>query len=206
MLSAINTNRLHFEQSPLSCGTKYILKNGNEPLPYLEAIDLLAQNPEFRERLTAVLAASEYTAYRWETPPVTLAKSARPFEFVLVNSPHLAPIPESGVFRSYFSALSVETDVLAVPNLGNTATLVIPRQLSEPEDYAHLARFVRGAPKAQIHHLWQCVAKTVKANLSERPLWLSTAGGGVSWLHVRIEAVPKYYSYRPYADGADHSD
>jgi hypothetical protein len=30
------------------------------------------------------------------------------------------------------------------------------------------------------------------------PEWLSTAGAGVSWLHVRLDDRPKYYGYAPY--------
>jgi hypothetical protein len=193
---------LRYEQSSIGRGTKYTVTKGVEPLSFSEALDLMARDSDFREGLTATLAASNHAAYRWETPPVTHHLLRRPFEFVLMDSPGLAPSPEPDAFRSHFSRVASEVDVLAIPNLGNTATLVIPRQLAEPLNYAHLARFVRGAPPAQVHHLWQCVAKTVKANVSSHPLWLSTAGGGVSWLHVRVEGVPKYYSYRPYANDA----
>jgi len=34
--------------------------------------------------------------------------------------------------------------------------------------------------------------------LSSRPVWLSTAGGGVSWLHVRLDDRPKYYHHAAY--------
>ena len=34
--------------------------------------------------------------------------------------------------------------------------------------------------------------------VNEIPVWLSTAGGGVAWLHVRLDDRPKYYSYAPY--------
>ncbi len=30
------------------------------------------------------------------------------------------------------------------------------------------------------------------------PVWLSTAGAGVSWLHVRLDTRPKYYHHGPY--------
>jgi hypothetical protein len=30
------------------------------------------------------------------------------------------------------------------------------------------------------------------------PVWLSTNGDGVSWLHVRIDERPKYYTHGPY--------
>ncbi len=194
--------QLRYEASPVDRGTRYVLMKDDESLSYLEAIDLMAKHQAFRKGLTAVLAESPYTAYRWETPPVTCATIGRPFEFVLMDAPHLAPTPEPEVFSSFFAAAPADVDVLAVPNLTHTATLIIPRQLVEPRSYTHLARFVREAPKAQVHRLWQCVAMNVKANVSQRPLWLSTAGGGVSWLHVRIEGVPKYYTYGPYADDA----
>ena len=29
-------------------------------------------------------------------------------------------------------------------------------------------------------------------------LWLSTAGLGVYWLHLRLDTRPKYYSFQPY--------
>lgn len=30
------------------------------------------------------------------------------------------------------------------------------------------------------------------------PIWLNTAGGGVAWLHIRLDHRPKYYRYLPY--------
>jgi hypothetical protein len=35
-----------------------------------------------------------------------------------------------------------------------------------------------------------------------KPVWLSTAGAGVSWLHVRLDDRPKYYGYRPYQEAS----
>ena len=32
----------------------------------------------------------------------------------------------------------------------------------------------------------------------DAPTWVSTAGGGVAWLHVRLDSAPKYYTHRPY--------
>jgi hypothetical protein len=198
--SDMNTAPLRYERSPVDRGTKYVLYLDAVPLSYSSAIDLLARNERFRIDLTALLAGAEYAAFRWETPPVTRTRVGRPFEFVLIDSPTLAMAPEPEVFSSHFAAVSQDVDVIAVPNIGRTATLIVPRQLVDPAAYVHLAAFVRGAPAAQIHRLWQSVANGVRAALADRPLWLSTAGGGVSWLHVRIEGTPKYYAYRPYAD------
>jgi hypothetical protein len=34
-----------------------------------------------------------------------------------------------------------------------------------------------------------------------RRFWISTSGLGVPWVHVRLDSYPKYYQYRPYAQG-----
>ena len=33
-----------------------------------------------------------------------------------------------------------------------------------------------------------------------RPVWLSTEGSGVPWLHVRMDSRPKYYHTREFKD------
>jgi hypothetical protein len=48
--------------------------------------------------------------------------------------------------------------------------------------------------------LWRATAETLLDRISDTPTWLSTAGLGVIWLHLRLDSRPKYYSYRPYAE------
>jgi hypothetical protein len=76
--------------------------------------------------------------------------------------------------------------------------LVAPAPLGPPGAYAHLATFARGAPPEQQQALWQTVGAAVARRLSPAPLWLSTSGLGVAWLHVRLDKQPKYYTYPPY--------
>jgi len=179
---------------------KYRLASDGAPLRSGEALRLLAADESFREFLTLLLAASPCPAFRWEMPPLSTGGLDRPFEFVLVRDPGLDRPAEPAVFAAHFSGADADADVLAVPNLGGTALLLVPRQLGEASSYTHLGRFLRGAGAAQAHALWRCVAQTAQRRLSAAPLWISTAGGGVAWLHVRVENTPKYYSYRPYAD------
>jgi hypothetical protein len=181
--------------------TKYRLLVDGAPLSYGLALDLLESEQTFRDYLTKLLATSDYTAYRWETPPVTTSTLNRQFEFVLKDDPSLNVRPEPEVFASYFEKDETAPYVLAISNLGKTATLIIPRGIGEISTYAHLATFLRKAPSLQIHALWRCVAATVQQKLSHRPVWVSTAGGAVAWLHIRIEGSPKYYSYEPYTAG-----
>ena len=72
------------------------------------------------------------------------------------------------------------------------------QEIAAPSVFAHLAAFVRGAPAQQRHVLWQRVADAMMRRLSGQPVWLSTAGAGVSWLHVRLDDRPKYYSFSEY--------
>ena len=54
----------------------------------------------------------------------------------------------------------------------------------------------------QLHNFWIAVAETFEDQISHfsenQPMWLSTCGTGVYWLHVRLDTRPKYYSYDEY--------
>src|SRR5262249_44867828 len=126
----------------------------------------------------------------------------REFEFVLLDAPALAGAPDTEAFASHFKSLSDDQTVIAFPNLGNDAVLVVPRPLGALSVYVHLAAFVRTAPDAQRHALWRLVGSELQARLKEKPVWLSTAGMGVSWLHVRLDSRPKYYGHAPYRETA----
>ena len=90
--------------------------------------------------------------------------------------------------------------VRAFRNLGGDATLVVPAPSEDPRGYPHLAAFLRAAPRAQAHALWQTVGGAVETWLLTRgrTVWVSTAGLGVSWLHVRLDTRPKYVKWPAY--------
>lgn len=178
-----------------------VLEHGTD-LGFARALDLLEDSRDFRDFVGELIVACDCAAIRWECPPVTRATLGRGFEFVLVDDPLLDAAPEPAVFAPYFEGLPPDTLVTAVPNLGRTARLVVPRAGADLAAGVHLKAFLLGAPRAQVDQLWRCVVQTVRQDLSNRPLWLSTAGGGVNWLHVRIEGEPKFYVHRPYATGA----
>lgn len=89
-------------------------------------------------------------------------------------------------------------------NLGRDSMLVAPS--SAPglaiDAYAHLANFVRQAPTPQVLSLLQTVGGSMLERLEQvgntTPVYLSTSGLGVYWLHVRLDSRPKYYTFRPY--------
>jgi hypothetical protein len=168
------------------------------PLATRAAYELCA-NEAFLAALVAELAGAPYAAYFWETPPITVGTSDRPFEYVLVDAPGLASAaPEEGAFREHFSNDADGDDVVTFPNLGGDATLVVPCPVGPLSSYAHLAAFVRHAGEWQRHALFSALGASVLSHLSDRPLWVSTAGMGIYWLHLRLDSRPKYYRHAPY--------
>jgi hypothetical protein len=163
---------------------------------YSDVVEAWRNDANFREWFSALLAGVTFAAFRWETPPVTTLTAGRPFEFVLLDSPDLLRKPDPTAFDEHFAGQSCE--VLSFRNLGGDAIMVVPRALASTSAYGHVAAFVRHAPGSQRHALWKAVGEAMAHRISARPVWLSTAGGGVSWLHVRLDDTPKYYLFRPY--------
>ena len=173
-----------------------ILANGN-PLPYSEALGRWQHDAAFRTFFISLLSAAPYDAFRWETPPVTGANARRPFEFVLLDCPQLAVPADGGAFAARFPATG-EDEVVVFPTLGRDALLVVPCPHGEGSACGHLASFSRQAPRSQNHALWRRVGREMGQRLGMQPLWLSTAGMAIPWLHVRLDSRPKYYGFRPY--------
>ncbi|HUE74368.1 MAG TPA: hypothetical protein VMP01_26030 [Pirellulaceae bacterium] len=179
-------------------GLRFAVETSAAAVSYAEVLRLWQTDDEFRSLFLNVLADAPYEAFRWETPPMTKATAQRPFEFVLLDSPGLAREPEPIAFAAQFRAAKPGEPAIEFPNLGNDAILVVPCPLAEHPAYGHLAAFTRMAPAAQQHALWSLVGQAMQRRLSAKPVWLSTAGAGVAWLHVRLDDRPKYYGYEPY--------
>lgn len=167
------------------------------PMTFLAVIRAWQVDSEFRSYFNDVLATSPFAEFRWETPPVTRATALQPFEFVLVESPGLARTPDPTPFQQHFGC-SGHGDVVEFANLGHDAVLIVPRPVAAATAYCHLGAFVREAPESQRQSLWQRVGTAMEQRLDARPVWLSTAGAGIAWLHVRLDDRPKYYRYEPY--------
>jgi len=172
----------------------------NHPVPFSEVLLRWRNDPVFREFFIAFLADAPYAAFRWETPPITAASAGRSFEFVLLDSPELLNQPDPDAFAEHFVGSAGNKDVVSFSSLSNDAILVVPCPLGPPSAYGHLAAFVRNAPDAQKHCLWRLVGELMEKRLGPKPVWLSTAGAGVPWLHVRLDQRPKYYGHTQYRE------
>jgi hypothetical protein len=179
---------------------KVALERDSGPLAYSDVLRLWQSDAEFRAFFIDLLARTPFPAFRWETPPVTAATASRAFEFVLLDAPELARTADPEAFAEHFDG--VTHDVVSFANLGGDARLVVPAPRGSSSAYGHLAAFVREAPDAQRHALWVEVGRVMERRLGRTPVWLSTAGAGVPWLHVRLDDRPKYYGHMPYRKGA----
>jgi len=121
-----------------------------------------------------------------------------PFECVAVDSPALREMTaDPGPFGDRVDAGAARDGIAAFANLGGDARLLAPCANGAPSAYAHLAAFVRHGPIEQRCALWARVGAAMAERVGRTPLWLSTSGLGVRWLHVRLDRRPKYYSHAP---------
>ena len=189
-------DEIEYIQTELSTSvTKYELLSNGSHLDFGSFLTELKSNQQFQLEFAKILAESKYDAFRWECPPITDNRISIPFEFVLVHAPSFANRMSNGsAFEKYFK----ENDVNTFLNLGRDAMMIVLSPQVSNEIYGHIASFLRFAPAKQIQALWKSVAREVLDGLSNSPIWLNTAGGGVPWLHVRLDKRPKYYHYQPY--------
>ena len=166
-------------------------------LSYEEVIRLWRVDAGFRALFIQTLRDAPFEAYFWETPPVSNT-TVRDFEYVLVEAPALAGARADGnSFRNQFKAARHD-DVAVFENLGQDACLIAPCPRGEPDDYPHLASFSRNASDGQQQQLWQQVGEVLAGVVGAEPVWLSTSGLGVFWVHIRLDRRPKYYTFAPY--------
>lgn len=155
------------------------------------------KDANFADLFSDSIARHPSKAVRWESPCLTRASLNKHCEFVLVSSPGLDRSPNKAPFEDQLADDPLTT---TFTNLGGDATLIVPGETDTGTNYVHLASFLRTATTEQRRALWLAAADALNARLSDQPVWLSTAGGGVAWLHLRLDDTPKYYSHGPYRD------
>jgi hypothetical protein len=178
-------------------GLRYVPYRGNASITWADALDGWERDANWRFAFLRWLIDAPYAGFKWETPPVTADTVGQPFEFVLLNAAGFGTRPDARPFDEAFRSAGGR-EAVAFKNLSGDATLVAPCPTGPTPAYVHLASFVRGAADSQRHALWQMVASAVRDRLNDRPVWVSTAGMGVAWLHVRLDDRPKYYGHAPY--------
>lgn len=159
--------------------------------------EALATDSSLGRSLTAALRGSRHVAFAWEMPLFSDATAEMDAVFAVIDSPGLVGVaPDPSPFAMQFAS---DEPIVTFANLGDDAVLVVPSPDAIPEA-AHLAAFVRTAAAEVVDRLWHVVGRAVAERRAARPgpVWVSTAGLGVHWLHVRLDDRPKYYRHRPF--------
>ena len=177
---------------------RFRLRENGEILSRGEYLDRLIGSAELRDYVSALLLGEEFEDFLWETPPLTQANLDRAFEMVIIDTPTRYTSADPDTFRDFFDPGGGDQGVVSFPNLGADALMVVPSPPEPGVDYNCLAAFLRNAPPAQVQALWRTAAQCARGRLGDRPLWLSAAGGGVAWVHLRLDSRPKYYQHGAY--------
>jgi len=175
---------------------QYEIVNDNQVMSYADWIDAIVESAEFATFFNTILSESPFLAFFWEVKPTNQSQLRSPFQFVLVNSASLLKIEANKT--AFQNQLNQNETVVAFENLGKDAVLIVPTPLVNESTYAHLATFTRTAPQNQIVDFWNRIGLEYKNKIGEQTKWLSTAGLGVYWLHVRVDSRPKYYRFKNY--------
>ena len=150
--------------------------------------------PTWLSDILDVLADAPYASAKWELPPLDPAAD-RPFEFVLIDCPALERPPDPSPFAEHLAAGGPHA---VFDNLRGDATLVVPTDREGGSPYTHLLSYVRAAPRGDATGLLRGSFAALWQRSRVQKRWLSTAGLGVPWLHVRIDSRPKYYGWPEY--------
>lgn len=168
-------------------------------------LDGLLHDASLRASLTSTIRDSPFQAVFWETIPFVPHNPATPFEFVLVDAPPLTRVhADRAPFAEHLDDIAPDA-VCTFTNLGGDAVLIAPTAhswASSHQPCAHLASYLRAADNDECDRFWNAVGHAIAARINgrQRPLWVSTSGLGVYWVHVRLDDRPKYYTHTDYRD------
>lgn len=186
---------LEFEVDGVS---KYFYYKDGNKISYAEAIKLFRNDNSFIELFNSVFAQCGHSNYIWEMKAITRSNQEDSFELVIHSLPASQTPPDREIYRHYFKNSDQDNDIVVFENLGGDALLVVPSPYRENSDYGGMPEFLKEAPTHQKYGIWQKLAEVIDKELSDIPIWVSIAGGGVRWLHIRVDKFPKYYRYAPY--------
>ncbi len=198
----MSSNKDNFEASVMTRNDDniqvYRLKEQGSELKNKDVINLWQTNDGFVEFYIEIFKKCGFNSYIWEASPVSTKTINQTFEFVLIKTPISSTPPDLKTFQSYYNSEGPDNGIVVFPNLGKDATLVVPSPLRENANYCDLPNFFSEAPIAQQKSLWKVTGHELHRIISDKPTWISVAGGGVAWLHIRLDSQPKYYRYIDY--------
>ena len=191
--------RVEFENRSDAC-ERIQFSQAGRILSYAEVIQGWKTDSRFRSLFTQSLVESSFETFFFETPGVSSATRGQAFELVLIDAPELLDqITDVESFSENFEY--TDEGISAFNNYDRDTLLVVPDPIITLAAYRDLASFCRHAPSTQVEALWRRVGAELERAVMKRPgerVWLSTHGGGVAYLHVRLSLKPKHFNHEPF--------
>lgn len=187
------------ESERSSSSVKLQISIEGKRLSFREVFELWQTDNDFTDFYAAGLLHKTGNSFFWEHPPLFTEDLDNEYEVTLrkAKSFDRKKLNEDA-FREHFEE---GKEVVAFDNLGKSARLVVPVKIKEGETYKHLGAFLQNGSPSQIMSLFKETGIQIDKELrSGKQIWLSTAGLGVSWLHVRLDIYPKYYKTNKYRE------
>lgn len=182
----------------LPAGKRIVVDGETRILTRSEFLEQLSTSRDFALGYSRALLGAGGGAFVWETPAWTRASLRAPNECVVLPSPaHRQLREDARPFSTHFERGGSDAAV-AFSSLRGDAILIAPTPNGRAANSAHLGAFLASAPAESIAALWKLAANQLLQEISDEPRWFSTAGLGVSWLHLRIDSRPKYYRHASY--------
>lgn len=165
---------------------------------YKAITKMIKHDYEFMCKFLRILREFESTTYFFECPSIKSSNvKDKKFEFVLISA-HLSLKDDPQSYKQYF--IEKTQSVVHFYNPSKTCLLIVPYPLSKKHNYSSLGPYIRQDMIEQYLKLFEETGHQLLRLLKESvdPIWLSTHGAGVPWLHIRLDKIPKYYSFIPY--------
>lgn len=198
MFPAVPGPTFVLEPTPIAdhAGASLLARRGGEPLSRGAFFENLRDERGLRTALTDAVLGLSLPAVAWETAPLSRASAHRPMVQLVLPHPALARAEaDPRPFAEHIASGAGTDAVRWFENFGHDARLVVPCAPTPESRFGHLVTFLSTASEPQRDALWQLVGRLACEHLerSDVPVWVSTAGMAVSWLHVRLDLRPKYY-------------
>lgn len=162
-----------------------------------DLVSLLKLNREFRILYNSAINSTNFDAFYWEHPVIGLETINHSYRCAIIESSSLSKVKAN--FTPFSDKFDSNSIVVSFSNLKNDAILLVPNpHVVDDFSLSSIAEVVRSNNESLIDELWRRVGESVEKTYSFRDVYLSTAGNGVYWCHIRLDSRPKYYKNSHY--------
>jgi len=196
-----------FQTSDFSVRSNKIYR-GSTPMTAKDVMTSFQEDVNFNFWWIDYLSSFE-KPYFFECAPVTESNfDTKEFKFEIIESEELSHRYWTNLedFSEYIKKTN-KIKTASFLNLRKDTTLLIPQPLKgiDINSYSQLYTFMKDAPLRQKIDFWKDVGQQFEnsllsgssgsssSKLSKKPLYMSTHGLGVSYIHIRFANKPKYY-------------